>query len=244
MRGLYTGLAVWNVIVLAAFAVLAIVQSVSHPLGERSFQLLAVFAGVFCCLVHSLLVIHFIGSMKWIEQSGPTAGLDDTKKLRRAWIKGPMFPMLVIGMLLAVAVAILSGGAHFATIPAWVYIGLALASVVVNAAVIPWARKGIAGSKSRMEDIMGLVDARVASGAVQEEPADVLLPESGRAGGKTIMFLACNVWLLYGYNRFVLRDRMEPVWPYAVAFFGLLLVGWAMWRRYDAAGTADGGDGA
>ena len=232
MRGLYTGLAGWNVALLAAFAVVAAMQSDSGPLSDRSFQLLAVFTAVFACLVHSLLVIHFIGSMKWIQQSGPTAGMDDTKMLRRAWIKGPMFPLLVIAMLCAVAVAILCGGSRFATIPKWVSVGLAGISVLLNAAVIPLARKGIEGTRARMELLTGKMQARIAAGAVNEEPADVLLPESGRAGGKTIMFLACNVWLLWAYNRFVLRDVKEPVWPYAVAFAFLMAVGFALGRRF------------
>lgn len=243
MRGLYTGLGVWNVILLTTFAVVAVLQLSSQPLGDRAFQLFAVFTAVFCCLVHSLLVIHFIGSMKWIQQSGPTAGMEDTKGLRRAWIKGPMFPMLIVGMLLAVAVGIVCGGARFATIPSGVLIGLAILSVIVNAAVIPLARKGIVGSKNRMLLIAAKMDERIASGEVKSEEAAVLLPESGRAGGKTIMFLACNIWLLWGYNRFVLRDQHEPVWPYAVAFVVLMLVGWMLMRRYDeTAGAAGSGD--
>ena len=239
MKGLYTGLAVWNAILLAAFAVVAALQVHSAPLAPRAFQLLAVFTAVFCCLVHSLLVIHFIGSMKWIQQSGPTAGIEDTQPLRRAWIKGAMFPTLVVGMLFAVAVSIVCGGSAFAEIPAWISIGLAVASVAVNVAVIPLARKSIGANKERLVLLEDKMETRISAGEVRSEDAQILLPESGRAGGKTIMFLACNVWLLWAYNRFVLRDQHEPAWPYAVAFVALLLVGWRLSRRYDdTAGTA------
>ena len=135
------------------------------------------------------------------------------------------------------------GGSRFAEIPAWIPVGLAALSVVVNAAVIPLARTSIAANKQRLVMLEEKMEARIEAGEVKGEDAQVLLPESGRAGGKTIMFLACNVWLLWAYNRFVLRDRNEPVWPYAIAFVALMIVGWLLARRYDdTAGTAGSGD--
>ena len=79
MRHLYTGLALWCVGIQVAFLVLAILQSRAQVVSTRTFQLAAVFMAVFALAVHSLLVMHFIGSMKWIQQSGPTAGVEDTQ---------------------------------------------------------------------------------------------------------------------------------------------------------------------
>ena len=86
MRGLYTGLATWNLLVLTGFAVLGLLDELGVGIGSRSLQVAALFSAFFCCLVQSMLVAHFIGSMKWIQQSGPTAGIEDTKPLRTAWM--------------------------------------------------------------------------------------------------------------------------------------------------------------
>ena len=238
MRHLYTGLAAWNVLLQVAFLVLAFLQEGTPVVGPRAFQLAAVFTSVFCLVVHSLLIIHFIGSMKWIQQSGPTAGLDDTRALRRAWIKGPLFPLLVTAMLIAVAVGILAGGSRLAAVPRWIPVSLAALGVVLNAAIVPLARRGIDATKARLLDMAARMDVRIAAGAVRDEDATALLPESGRAGGRTLVFLAVNVWVLYAYNRFVLRDLTEPVWPYGVACGVLLVAGLQLLRRFDRTPTS------
>ena len=110
MRAIYLGLAIWNLLVLTAFAVLGTIQAVTGGVIEtRPYQIFALFSAFFCCLVQSLLVAHFIGSMKWIQQSGPTAGIEDTKPIRTRWVKSKAFKIVMFAMCAAVASAILSG---------------------------------------------------------------------------------------------------------------------------------------
>ena len=207
MRALYTGLAIWNLGLQIAFLVLTIVHAISPVVTEFQFPMIAMFVAFFSLIIHSLLIIHFIGSMKWIQQSGPTAGIDDTRTLRRAWIKGPMFPLVVIAMLNAVAVGILSGGFAVGDIPAWIPITLTTLGVVLHVIVLPLARTSITDNKQRIIDMQAKMNERVATGEVSEDDDGAeLLPESASAGGKTLIFLGINVWLLYAYNRFVMRD--------------------------------------
>ena len=232
MRHLYSGLALWCLAIQVAFLVLAVVQPRHGVVSPRAFQLSAVFMAVFTLAVHSILIIHFIGSMKWIQQSGPTAGVEDTESLRRAWIKGALFPLLVLAMLVAVAVAILAGGSQFADLPQWVILVLAAANVILGVLILPIARRGITANKLRMSDMAVRMQHRSDTGALAQEPQQELLPESGAAGGKTLMFLGANVWILYAYRRWVLRHGDEPLWPYAV-FCGLcLLIGLSLFRRF------------
>jgi hypothetical protein len=85
-------------------------------------------------------------------------------------------------------------------------------------------------------------------GEVVEPAAEALLPESGRAGGKTLLWLAANVWVLFVYVRFVLRRRDEPWIPYAIASALLALVGWGLLRSSaastDQTRAGDAGKGA
>lgn len=231
MRGLYTGLASWNLVVLLGFAVLGLLEQLGTPIGSRSLQVAALFSAFFCCLVQSLLVVHFIGSMKWIQQSGPTAGIEDTKPLRTRWIKGRMFPLVTICMLLAVATSILSGGTVMKALPAWTWLVLAFLGVPLNAYALILARREISATKTRMREVEALMQTRIEAGEVQqEEDTPELREESGRAAGKVLVFLSINVWVLFVYFRFVLRQHDEPWIPYAVASVVLMLVGLGMLR--------------
>lgn len=241
MRTIYTGLAFWNLVVLGAFAVLGVFRAADAGLDFRSFQILGLFSAFFCCLVQSLLVVHFIGSMKWIQQSGPTAGIDDTKPIRTAWIRGPAFPLITVSMLSAVAAAILSGAAETGSVPHWIFLGVAFLNLPLNAAALITARRELEKTRARMLGLESRMQARIASGDVAvDEASEELLEESGTAAGKVFVFLAVNVWVLFVYFRFVMRDTREPWWPYAVASGILGIVGLAMLRADGASREAPG----
>jgi hypothetical protein len=205
------------------------------------FQLVAVFVALFGCTIQSLLMAHFVGSMKWIQQSGPTAGVEDTKPLRTAWVKGPMFPAVLASMGASVAIGILAGAATRGAVPALAYLGLALLAIPLNVVALRRARSEILRQRARMADLQERMDRNVAEGRVREEDAGRLLPESGRAGAKVFLFLAANVWLLHAYRRFVLRDPEEPILPYALASALLALVGLSLLGHARAPRPEDGG---
>jgi hypothetical protein len=239
MQGLYTGLALWNLLFLAVAAVLGVLAGEGLPVEPALHRTVGFLAAFFALLVQSILITHFIGTMKWIQQIGPTAGLDDTKALRRAWIKGPMFPTVLAAMLVTVAAAILGAGARDGLVGLVVHGGLALAAFPLHVLALKWGREAVAANRARMSALEQRALARQAAGLVQEAEVEALRPESGRAGGKTLLFLAANVWVLWFYRRHVLRLRDEPWWPYAVACALLALLGLALVRRWRAAdGTA------
>jgi len=230
MGRIYTGLVAWNLAVLGAAGTLGVLVR-AGVLEAHVHRLAGLFAAVFGCLVHSILVAHFIGSMKWIQQTGPTAGLEDTKRLRRRWFQGAMFPVVLVTMLVAVATGMSGGRVRDGDGFFALHVVLALANVPMNLWALALARRNLAGTKRRMRRVQQLADLRVAKGLVTDEPEAALLPESGQAGGKVFLFLAINVWLLFFYVRFVLRHHDEPVWPYAAACAVLGVVGWRMLRH-------------
>lgn len=234
MRGLYTGLGLWNLLVLAVTATTGALAGEGLPISRETHRVLGLFAAVFCCLVHSILITHFIGSMKWLQQTGPTAGLDDTKTLRTAWIKGRAFPMVIAAMLAAVGAATLGGRAGSGTLGLVAHAVAALAAFPLNLYAMLWGREAVAANTVRLRDVERLALARQERGLILEADVASLRPESGRAGGKTLVFLSANVWVLWFYRRHVLRVREEPLWPYALASTLLLLVGLALLRRWRA----------
>lgn len=233
MRSIYTGLAIWNLAILGFFAVLSVLRLLGSGIPDHAHQLVGFGAAFFCCLVQSLLIIHFIGSMKWIQQSGPTAGIEDTKPLRTAWIKDGMYPLIIACTLVAVAAAILSGGAFMGSTPPWVAVFLACLGLPLNAYALVRARRSLLANTERMRGVEARMEERIEQGLVAaEEDTPELRAESGRAGSRTLLFLAVNVWVLYVYRRFILRDPFEPLWPYLVAcgVLAILGVGLLVWR--------------
>ena len=248
MRTLYTGLGIWNAMFLTAYAVFSVMHVEGGAGSERAWQLAGFFAACFCCVVQSLLIIHFIGSMKWIQQSGPTAGIEDTKPLRTAWIKGRMYPVITVAMCVQVAAAILAGGVRDGSVAPLVHYVLAFGNIALCLYGITLARVGLDENLDRMREVRGMMEERIETGVVQvEEDAAHLMPESERAAGKVLVFLSINVWVLYVYRRFILRDPGEPWWPYLALFVILGGLGLAMLarnKREDAAATpAAAGDG-
>lgn len=234
MQGLYTGLALWNLAFLAVAAVLGVLAGDGLPVEPATHRTVGFLAAFFALLVQSILVTHFIGTMKWIQQIGPTAGLDDTKALRRAWIKGRMFPTVIAAMFVTVAAAILGAGARDGVSGLMVHGALALGAFPLHVLALLWGREGITANRARMQALEKAALERQAAGLVREAEVEALRPESGRAGGRTLLFLAANVWVLWGYRRYVLRLKAEPWWPYAVACGLLVLVGLALMRRWRA----------
>jgi energy-converting hydrogenase Eha subunit A len=234
MRGLYSGLALWNLLVLGVTAVLGALTGAGGPVSPETHRVLGLFAAVFCCLVHSILITHFIGSMK----TGPTAGIDDTKPLRTAWIRGRTFPTLVAAMLVTVAAAAVGGQAADGLAGMLLHAGLALAVFPLNVLAFLWGRESVAENTRRLRDVEHRALERQQAGLVEEAEVEALRPESGRAGGRTLLFLAANVWVLWLYRRHVLRHEGEPWWPYAAASALLALVGWSLLRRWSASDQA------
>lgn len=230
MGRIYTGLVAWNLALLGVAGGLgALVRA--GALEPRIHRLAGLFAAVFACLVHSLLVVHFVGSMKWIQQTGPTAGLEDTKQLRRRWFQGGMFPVVLFTMLTAVATGMSGGSARAGDAYLALHVVLALANVPMNLWALKLGRESLESTKRRIRRVQQLAELRIEKGLVADEPEAVLIPESGRAGGKVFLFLSVNVWLLFFYVRLVLRHHDEPVWPYAAACAVLAIVGWRLLRH-------------
>jgi hypothetical protein len=233
MQGLYTGLALWNLLLLSAAALLGVFAGEGGAVDPQVHRLVGFFATLFGLLVQSILVTHFIGTMKWIQQVGPTAGVDDTKRARTAWIRGRMFPTVMFAMLATVAAAILGGSARDG-LGLVLHGVVALAAFVLNVLALLWARQGIAANRARMQGFERLALDRQARGLVPQAEVESLRPESGRAGGKVLLFLSANVWVLWLYRRHILRLRAEPWWPYALACALLALLGWSLLRRWQA----------
>jgi hypothetical protein len=228
MGRIYTGLATWNLLFLAASFVLGFLRGGAPPAVDPRVHLLSgLFAAIFCCLVHAIVFAHFIGSGKWIREGVEAAGMDPAIVRRTKRFKGKVFPFALFSMLFAVATAVLGGGADSGATSAGLHLGLAVGTLALNVVATLFERSAIVENAGLIDRVATANAKRVEAGIQATlTPAGTL--DAARAGSKVFLFLSANVWFAYGYLRFVMRRAEEPVVPYLVASAVLLFLGLRM----------------
>jgi hypothetical protein len=73
MRVIFLGLAFWNVVLFAVTIGLAL----THQSAHWQHQAMGVLTGIYTCLTHSIVMMHFMGSGKGIKEAVETHNLPD-----------------------------------------------------------------------------------------------------------------------------------------------------------------------
>ncbi len=76
MGKIFIGLAFWNVVLFA----ITIWLGVTHHSSHWQHQALGVLTGIYTCLTHSIVMMHFMGSGKGIKEAVETHSLPDDPK--------------------------------------------------------------------------------------------------------------------------------------------------------------------
>jgi len=84
MSKIFIGLAFWNVVLFA----ITIWLGVAHHSAYWQHQWAGVLTGVYTCLTHSIVLMHFMGSGKGIKEAVETHGLSDDYARRTRRFKG------------------------------------------------------------------------------------------------------------------------------------------------------------
>lgn len=151
MNRIFFGLAIWNALFLAAAAVLGFMS------GDMVFAhtFVGLFAAVFSCLVHCIVMGHLIGAGKAIKENA--AKLDDPDRFQRPnrRLKMEVFPLATFAPLATVVAAILGGGVGADVLPSWLHLGTAAVAVVLNLAAYPAEYRGL----KRTNDLIGQINA-------------------------------------------------------------------------------------
>lgn len=227
MARIYTGLALWNLLFLSTAFVLGFLRG--GAVEPRVHLLAGLFSAIFCCLVHAIVFAHFIGSGKWLKRGAEAAVMPDTEHIvkRTKRFKGKTFPFALFSMLFAVATAVLGGAADQGAVSPGVHFTLAILTLAINVVATIMERSAIRENSSLITKVAAANMERVARGIpAAEMPA--ASAEATRAASKVLLFLAANVWLLYAYRRFAMRNHDEPLIPYLVLCGVLVLLGLRM----------------
>ena len=76
MGKIFIGLAFWNVVLFGV----TIALGVTHQSSHWQHQAMGVLTGIYTCLTHSIVMMHFMGSGKGIKEAVETHSLPDDPK--------------------------------------------------------------------------------------------------------------------------------------------------------------------
>ena len=76
MGTIFVGLAFWNIVLFA----ITIALGLTHQSSHWQHQAMGVLTGIYTCLTHSIVMMHFMGSGKGVKEAVETHGLPDDPK--------------------------------------------------------------------------------------------------------------------------------------------------------------------
>ena len=146
-------MAVWATIFLVGEMVLGLLTDRTDPTLLTWHMLLGVFTGIYICILHVMVMFHFIGSGKEIKQAIAVLGGDAevVKRLRR--FKMQVFPAATFAPILVGASVILGGGAHTGALPGWVHWGLGLAGLALNLYAFPIQYRALVANLELLHEV-------------------------------------------------------------------------------------------
>ena len=109
MSTIFLGLAFWNVVLFGV----TIWMGITHQSSHWQHQAVGVLTGIYTCLTHCIVMMHFMGSGKGIKEAVETHNLPDdpqTGYVRRTKkFKGRTSGLATLSCLLVIAVVWLGG---------------------------------------------------------------------------------------------------------------------------------------
>ncbi len=92
MHRIFAGMAIWAVLFLVGEGVLGIVTRRVEPALVGWHMIFGVFVGVYICILHVMVMFHFIGSGKELKEAARILGSGSEIVRRVSRFKGQVFP--------------------------------------------------------------------------------------------------------------------------------------------------------
>jgi hypothetical protein len=139
MHRIFAGMAVWAVVIMVAQFAFGIMTRRLDPKWLGLHMAFGVFTGIYLCILHVMVMFHFIGSSKEMKEAIQVLGGDSetVRKIRR--LKMLVMPPATFAPVLVGAGVILGGGAHTRALGdwAWIHWALALGGLAMNLWALP-----------------------------------------------------------------------------------------------------------
>jgi hypothetical protein len=166
-------MAIWATVFLVAEFVVGLIlghvadASVKDQL-LRWHMLGGVFAAVYVCVLHVMVMFHFIGSGKEMKEAIAILGGDADVVRRLARFKMQVFPAATFAPLVVGAAVILGGGAHTGALPGWVHWGLGLLGLALNLWAFPVQYRTLVANLELLREVDERIKREVAPGLYHE----------------------------------------------------------------------------
>ena len=132
MHRIFVGTAVWTVIFFIAEFVFGLFLARGNPHLFGVHMMLGVFLGTFVCVLHVMVMFHFIGSGKELKEAAEVLGenADIYQKVRH--FKAKTFPYATFAPLVTGAAIVMGGGVHTHALPGWTHWAVGIAALALN----------------------------------------------------------------------------------------------------------------
>jgi len=125
------------------------------PLAMRSHFLLSLLSTLVLVMAHSFIMFFLIATGVEMKDLEKEKGWGDSFRRRTVALKGKVFPVMTLALLLVIANFILGAAAHTRAIPALVHEGLAWLTFAVCVYAL-WREWDVLGENNRLIEEAGI----------------------------------------------------------------------------------------
>jgi hypothetical protein len=131
------------------------------PLAMRSHFLLSLLSTLLLVMAHSFIMFFLIATGVEMKDLEKEKGWGDSFRRRTVAMKGKVFPMMTLALLLVIANFILGAAAHTRAIPAVIHESLSWLTLLVCVYAL-WREWDVLGENNRLIEEAGIRRGKVA----------------------------------------------------------------------------------
>lgn len=170
MHRIFLGTAVWTTVFFAAEFAVGILVGLGRKGLFPVHMLGGLFLGTFVCVLHVMVMFHFVGSGKELKEAARILGENDDIYRRVRQFKARTFPYATFAPLVTGAAVILGGGAHTGSLPGWIHWSLGLAALALNLAAFPVEYGALKANLELLQEVDRRIRREISPSVLEEGP--------------------------------------------------------------------------
>ena len=166
MHRIFAGMAIWAVIFLVGEGVLGYVTRHHNPELIGWNMIGGIFVGIYICILHIMVMFHFIGSGKEIKEATRILGGDSEVVRRVSKFKQQVFPYATFAPIVVGAAVILGGEAQMNVwgIGGWLHWTVGIGGLVLNLVAFPIEYRALKANLELLREVDEKIKRELAPG--------------------------------------------------------------------------------
>ncbi len=153
MHRIFVGTAVWTLLFFAAEFVLGLLSGPERLTVFHVHMLGGVFLATFVCVIHVMVMFHFIGSGKELKEAAEILGENADIYILVRRFKAQTFPYATFAPIVTGAAVVMGGGAHSGALPGWIHWVIGLAALALNAVAFPIEYRALRANLQLLQEV-------------------------------------------------------------------------------------------